>query len=81
MKYTLEFKLECVEKYKKGIRIDLPPGVKHRATFSHYLMDWVKAYEDLGEALATAVSSSNQVKSGKLNLYLTRGRERRGQNH
>ena len=23
MKYTLEFKLECVEKYKKGIRIDL----------------------------------------------------------
>lgn len=48
MKYTLEFKLECVEKYKKGIRIDLPPGVKHRATFLHYLMDWVKAYEDLG---------------------------------
>lgn len=48
MKYTLEFKLECVEKYKKGIRIDLPPGVKHRATFSHYLMGWVKAYEDLG---------------------------------
>ena len=40
MKYTLKFKLECVEKYKKGIRIDLPPGVKHRATFSHYLMDW-----------------------------------------
>ena len=22
MKYTLEFKLECIEKYKKGIRID-----------------------------------------------------------
>lgn len=48
MKYTLEFKLECVEKYKKGIRIDLPPGVKHRATFPHYLMGWIKAYEDLG---------------------------------
>ena len=48
MKYTLEFKLECVEKYKKGIRIDLPPGAKHRATFSHCLMGWVKAYEDLG---------------------------------
>ena len=48
MKYTLEFKLECVEKYKKGIRIGLPPGVKHRATLSHYLMGWVKAYEDLG---------------------------------
>ena len=47
-KYKKGFKLECVEKYKKGIRIDLPPGVKHRATFSHYLMGWVKAYEDLG---------------------------------
>ena len=28
MKYTLEFKLEFVEKYKKGIHINLPPGVK-----------------------------------------------------
>lgn len=48
MKYTLEFKLECIEKYKKGIHIDLPPGVKHRRTFSHYLKSWVKAYDDLG---------------------------------
>ena len=60
MKYTLEFKLECVEKYKKGIRIGLPPGVKHRATFSHYLMGWAKAYEGLGvEGLMRKAGTGN----------------------
>jgi hypothetical protein len=43
MKYPLEFKLECIEKYKKASHSHLPPGIKHRATFSHDLMDWVKA--------------------------------------
>lgn len=30
MKYTFEFKLDCVEKYKKHARIEVPPGVKSK---------------------------------------------------
>lgn len=30
MKYTFEFKLDCVEKYKKHARIETPPGVKNK---------------------------------------------------
>lgn len=30
MKYTFEFKLDCVEKYKKHARIAVPPGVKNK---------------------------------------------------
>jgi len=30
MRYTLEFKLECVEKRMKGIHIDLPEGLRSR---------------------------------------------------
>ena len=28
MKYILEFKLECIDRYKKGIHIDLPPNAR-----------------------------------------------------
>ena len=48
MKYTLEFKLECVEKHKKGIHIDLPPGVKSKSSFASRVLDWVRLYDDLG---------------------------------
>jgi len=47
MKYSLEYKLECVNKYKNGEHINHPPG-KNRTTFMHYIYDWVKRYDDLG---------------------------------
>ena len=33
MIYTLEFKLECVDKYKKGIHVDLPEGLRSLPSF------------------------------------------------
>ena len=48
MKYTLEFKLECIEKYKKGIHIDLPPGIKSKDSFGSHVRDWARLYDDLG---------------------------------
>ena len=49
MKYSKEFKLECVQRHKNGDHIDDPPGVKHRA-FSDQLLSWVRIYDSLGEA-------------------------------
>ena len=48
MKYSWEFKLECVNKYKKGeyINISGSPGFHH--TFMNYVRDWVAAYDELG---------------------------------
>lgn len=48
MKYTLEFKLECIDKYKKGIKIDIPKDIKHERTFMGYVAHWTKLYDDLG---------------------------------
>lgn len=47
MKYTLEFKLECIDKYKKGIHIDLPPNArcKERDFFMHKVRDWNRLYD------------------------------------
>ncbi|MDD5885418.1 MAG: hypothetical protein PUC66_05195 [Erysipelotrichaceae bacterium] len=49
MKYTLEFKLECIDKYKKGIHIDVPPNCKssHR-DFMNGVRNWAKTYDKLG---------------------------------
>lgn len=48
MKYTLEFKLECVERYRNGETIDIPECVKHKRTFMAYVRAWAKNYADLG---------------------------------
>lgn len=49
MKYSLEFKLECVKKYLKGEYIPTPEKTKNqRATFMSHVRCWVKNYEDLG---------------------------------
>lgn len=49
MKYTWEFKLECVGKYKNGERIPTPGKTEsQRHTFMHHVKEWVQAYEDLG---------------------------------
>ena len=49
MRYTKEFKLECVRKYKAGKHIDDPGGCKHK-TFWTKVRIWVRIYDALGEA-------------------------------
>ena len=48
MKYSKEFKLECVMKYKNGEYIKDPPGVKHHQFHNQVLM-WCRKYDALGE--------------------------------
>ena len=48
MKYSKEFKLECVQRYKNGDHIEDPPGAKHRG-FHRQIMKWSKIYDSLGE--------------------------------
>ena len=49
MKYSWEFKLDCVNKYKNGEYIPTPGKTKsQRDTFMHQVRAWAKAYEDLG---------------------------------
>jgi len=48
MKYSWEFKLGCVNKYKNGEYINTSgsPGVHHN--FMNHVRDWVAAYDELG---------------------------------
>lgn len=48
MRYSKEFKLECVRKYKAGEYIQDPGGCKH-VTFHNKVILWVKIYDLLGE--------------------------------
>jgi len=49
LKYTKEFKLECIHKYQNGEYIHDPPGTKHR-DFHNQILKWHRIYESLGEA-------------------------------
>lgn len=49
MRYTKEFKLECVRKYNAGEHIDDPGGCTH-STFRHTVILWARIYNALGEA-------------------------------
>ena len=49
MKYTWEFKLECVGKFKNGGRVPMPGVTKSQhESFLKHVSVWAKAYEDLG---------------------------------
>ena len=49
MKYSWEFKLECVDKYKNGEYIATPGKTKNqRDGFMNQVRLWVKNYDDLG---------------------------------
>ena len=48
MKYSKEFKLECVQRYKNGDYIEDPPGIKHKS-FRDQVDTWVRMYDSLGE--------------------------------
>ena len=49
MKYSKEFKLECVQRYKNGDHIEDPPGAKHKS-FQDQVRKWTRIYDSLGEA-------------------------------
>ena len=48
MKYSWKFKLECVNKYKKGERINFPGIPKGNDSFMGQVRKWNKNYDDLG---------------------------------
>ena len=49
MKYSWEFKLECVDKYKNGEYIATPGKTwNQRTTFLHQVNKWAKNYDDSG---------------------------------
>ena len=49
MKYSLEFKMECVQKYINGEYISTPGKTrKQRDSFLNQVRCWAKNYEDLG---------------------------------
>ena len=49
MKYSLEFKMECVQKYMKGEYISTPDKVHiKRKIFLNQVRVWAKNYKDLG---------------------------------
>ena len=49
MKYTKEFKLECIRKRKAGEYIETPPGFKERDNFTGQIRRWERTYDSLGE--------------------------------
>ena len=48
MKYSWEFKLECVDKYKNGEYIMVPGTSNQHHSFMQHVRAWVKIYDDLG---------------------------------
>ena len=86
MKYTKEFKLDCIRKYKNGEFIEDPPGVKHKYFYNQILV-WVQIYDNLGEAglehnkpklsVQTIVELIERVESGEsyYQVALSAGRQ------
>ena len=48
MKYSWEFKLEYVNKYKNGEYITHPDGPNQRESFMNHVRIWAKTYDMLG---------------------------------
>ena len=48
MRYSWEFKLECVNKYKNGQYIETPQDCRSRRGFLTHIYAWVRSYDDLG---------------------------------
>ena len=48
MKYSWEFKLECVTKYKNGEHITVAGNRTFHRGFMNHVRKWVKIYDDLG---------------------------------
>ena len=48
MKYSWEFKLECVNKYKNGEFVAVTGNKNQRNSFMRHVREWVQNYDDLG---------------------------------
>ncbi len=70
MKYSLEFKLECVKKYKKGIEIKKPDFAKtSQKNFLNQVNFWEKIYDKLGvEGLKKKPRNKKWTIDQRLNL-------------
>lgn len=69
MKYSWEFKLECVNKYKKGEFITLPVGLRSRTSFMEHVRLWVQLFNDLGvEGLKHSSTSKNWTPEKRFEL-------------
>ena len=49
MKYTKEFKLECIRKRKSGEYIETPPTIRKRIPFIKQVRKWERIYDSIGE--------------------------------
>ena len=47
MKYDLNFKLDCVGKYKEGRRDFVPSAITWKSFLNH-ACSWVKTFDELG---------------------------------
>ncbi len=65
MRFTKEFKLECVHKYKVGEQIDDPGGYKYE-TFRHTVVRWVRIYDSVGEI---GLEHCFKKKHGRISLH------------
>ena len=60
MKYSWEFKLECVNKYKNGEYINYPGTRLQRQHFMYQVRCWTSVFEDLGiDGLKHSLSNKN----------------------
>lgn len=48
MKYSWEYKLECVNKHKNGEYIEFIGTPKQRHSFMNHVRKWIKDYDDFG---------------------------------
>ena len=69
MKYSWEFKLECVNKYKNGEHINISgsPGFHHH--FMNQVRQWVKNYDDFGiDGLKHSLKNKNWTPEQRFEL-------------
>ena len=69
MKYSWEFKLECVNKYKNGEFITLPVGLRSRNSFMNHVIIWAKTYDMLGvDGLKNSTTNKNWTPEKRFEL-------------
>lgn len=68
MKYTVEFKYECIKKYIKGEHIQHPAD-QNRHSFIRHVRNWTKRYQDLGyEGLKHSSKNKDWTKDERFSL-------------
>ncbi len=69
MRYSWEFKLECVTKYKSGQYITFPGTPSQHHSLMKYVRIWVKDYDDLGiEGLKHSSKNKNWTPEKRFEL-------------